>query len=88
MGCPVVSTSIGMEGLDVEAGRHFLCRDDPLALAEAILSLLTNGDLRLALSRQARHLVEERFGHQVAANVFERICLDAIRKHKGVAALA
>ncbi|WP_298825159.1 glycosyltransferase [uncultured Piscinibacter sp.] len=82
MGCPVVSTRIGIEGLDVTDGEHFLCRDSAEAQADAVVELLTDAALREAISRQARHCVEERFGHRVAAGVFEGICLDALAKHR------
>ncbi len=77
MGLPVVSTSIGIEGLDVEDGTHFLCADGAEALAEATLKLIADGALRLKLSRAARELVEAQFGHRVAAEVFGRILIEA-----------
>lgn len=78
MGLPVVSTAIGMEGLDVDDGIHFLRADDAEALAEATLRLLADGALRLRLSQAARGLVEARFGHRVAAEVFGRILAEAV----------
>ena len=85
MGLPVVSTAVGMEGLDVEDGVHFLCADDAPALAEATLRLLADGSLRLRLSRAARSLVEARFGHRVAADAFGHILLDAVGAAEAVA---
>lgn len=78
MGCPVLSTTIGMEGLDAEPGMHFLQRDDAAPLADALLELLDDGVLRDRLSRAARGLVESRFGHQQVAQVFEDICRHAL----------
>lgn len=78
MGLPVVSTAIGMEGLEVEDGVHFLRADGAQALAEATLRLLADDALRLRLSQAARALVEARFGHRVAADVFGRILLEAV----------
>lgn len=78
MGLPVVSTAIGMEGLDVDDGIHFLRADGAEALAEATLRLLADGALRLRLSQAARELVEARFGHRVAAEVFGRILVEAV----------
>lgn len=78
MGLPVVSTAIGMEGLDVDDGIHFLRADSADALAEATLRLLADGALRLRLSQAARELVEARFGHRVAAEVFGRILAEAV----------
>lgn len=78
MGLPVVSTSIGIEGLDVDDGTHFLRADGAEALATATLKLIADGALRLKLSRAARELVEARFGHRVAADVFGRILIEAV----------
>ncbi len=75
MGCPVVSTAIGIEGLDASADEHYIERDAPAGMADALCALLTSSAQRLALSKRARSLVESRFGHRVAAGVFEDICL-------------
>ena len=80
MGCPVVSTAIGIEGLDVEPDEHYLLRDSAEEQAAGVLELLGNAVLRLALSRRARACVEQRFGHRVAAQAFEQICLRAMRR--------
>ncbi|MFG6461614.1 glycosyltransferase family 4 protein [Roseateles sp. DXS20W] len=77
MGLPVVSTTIGIEGLDVDHGTHFLRADGADELASATCRLIADGALRLKLSRAARELVEDRFGHRVAADVFGRILLEA-----------
>ena len=78
MGLPVVSTTIGIEGLDVDHGTHFLCADGADELALATLKLLGDGTLRLKLARAARELVESRFGHRVAAEVFGRVLIEAV----------
>lgn len=78
MGCPVVSTTIGMEGLDAEPGNHFLQHDDPGSMADAVVQLVGDAELRNRLSRDARALVEARFGHREAARAFEGICRRAL----------
>jgi glycosyltransferase involved in cell wall biosynthesis len=87
MGCPVVSTSIGIEGLDMDDGEHFLRRDDAESMAQALVQLLGNAALRQQLSQQARALVESRFGHAQVARVFERHCLRAMEEARAPAAL-
>ncbi len=77
MGVPVVSTSIGIEGLDVDHGTHFLRADGADELASATLKLLADSALRLKLSSAARGLVEDRFGHRVAADAFGAILREA-----------
>jgi polysaccharide biosynthesis protein PslH len=78
MGCPMVSTTIGIEGLEVVDGEHFLCRDGAPEQAAAVVALLRDAALRAGLSERARRTVELKFGHAVAAAAFERICLDAM----------
>jgi polysaccharide biosynthesis protein PslH len=88
MGCPVVTTAIGIEGLDVVAGEHYLRQDAAPDQARAVLDLLSDASLREGLSRRARLCVEQRFGHRVASSAFERICAQALQRHRDAHALA
>jgi glycosyltransferase involved in cell wall biosynthesis len=80
MGCPVVSTRIGVEGLPVEHERHFVAADRGGDMAAAVLSLLSDHEKRLRLSRQARRLVEDNMSAGRAAQVFEQICQQVLRR--------
>ena len=77
MGCPLVSTAIGIEGLGVTPGVHYLLCDSASDQAAAVLRLFDDAALRQALSQAAREQVESRYGHRVAAQAFEQICLRA-----------
>ena len=79
MGCPVVSTRIGVEGLPVEPDRHFLEADSADSMAAAVLSLLDDRERRHWLSEQARRFVEENMSASRAAQAFEQICLRTLR---------
>jgi len=83
MGSPVVSTEIGMEGLPVDSGRHYLEADDPEAFAAAVVGLLLDKPHRESISRVARQLVEEKFSYRNAASDFEKACLLACDKKSG-----
>ncbi len=48
---PVVSTTIGAEGLDVDDGSNIRLADTPQAFAERCLELLTNNVERQALGK-------------------------------------
>jgi glycosyltransferase involved in cell wall biosynthesis len=61
LGLPVVSTSLGCEGLALEDGEHILVRDDPAAFAGAILQLLKDPVLWRKLRHNGRELVEQRY---------------------------
>jgi glycosyltransferase involved in cell wall biosynthesis len=74
MGCPVVSTSIGVEGLPVEPDRHYLRADTAPVLAAALVRLLREDALRQRIAREARRHVEESFSFLRVARVFEGIC--------------
>jgi len=79
MGCPVVSTRIGVEGLPVEHDRHFLEADSADDMAAAVLTLLDDRERSTRLSLQARKYVEENMSARRAAQVFEQICLRALQ---------
>src|SRR5262249_49402535 len=49
LGCPVVSTAVGVEGLPLESGTHYLRADEPSVFAHAVLTLLDDADLRMRL---------------------------------------
>jgi len=82
MGRPVVSTRVGVEGLDVAHEQHYLAADDAQDFADAILRLLDDAALRDRLARAARARVEERFSWAHVARQFEAICLRALEKHR------
>lgn len=60
-GSPVISTTLGAEGLDVEHGKHLLLADEPEAFAESIVTLVEDRHQRDTLSASARKLVRERY---------------------------
>lgn len=59
LGRPVVSTSIGCEGLDVVDGHHLLIADDPQAFADAVFRLLRDDVLRKQIVTNALELVRK-----------------------------
>lgn len=77
-GCPIVSTTIGMEGLPAEAGRHYILADQPEEFADALVALLADPARGSAMAADARSFVEASFSSARVAAEFERICLDLI----------
>lgn len=65
-GKPVVTTSLGVEGIPVRHGQELLIADTPDAFADAVLHLLVDDKATLAKKRQmgksARAFVEARYG--------------------------
>ncbi len=64
-GLPVVTTSIGAEGLDVVDGAELLIADDDEDLAERVIRALTDDVLWGALSAAGQELAESRFSPRV-----------------------
>lgn len=58
---PLVTTSVGAEGLEATHGENIIIGDDPSALAEATLEILANEKKAKKIADNARHLVEEKF---------------------------
>lgn len=81
MGSPIVSTSIGMEGLPVKKGEHYLCGDDAGSFAKAIIGLLKDDARRHQMAADSRQFVEQNFSYVVAARSFEQACDNAIAQH-------
>jgi len=71
MARPVVSTTLGAEGLDALPGRHLLIADDPTAFANAVLRVFREPGLADELSRAGRALVTERYSWRGAAGALE-----------------
>ena len=80
MGSPVVSTAIGVEGLPVEPGKHYVLADSPADFAVAVADLLLDEAARIRIAREARSVVEEKFSYTVAARAFEEACFLAIAR--------
>lgn len=78
-GAPVVSTSIGIEGLGLSSGQHFVQADDPKDFAASVVRVLADRNLAASLSRNARQYVEANASHRVAARRFEEICVRVSR---------
>jgi glycosyltransferase involved in cell wall biosynthesis len=68
LGRPVVSTTIGCEGLDVVHGEHLLIADTPEAFATSTVRLVTQPALARSLCANARQLVEARYSWDPIAN--------------------
>jgi glycosyltransferase involved in cell wall biosynthesis len=65
-GVPVVSTSLGAEGLPAQAGVHLLLADDAAGFRDAVSSLLASPALRDGIGRAGRYLFECEFTWEAA----------------------
>ena len=80
LGCPVVSTAIGVEGLGLDAGSQYVRADEALDMARAVVGLLGDAAQRERLSRAARAHVEAHASYRAIARDFERICLETLER--------
>jgi len=76
-GVPVVSTSIGAEGLEFEHDREILVADDAESFADGVVGLLGNGERRAQMARAARARVEKLYdwdpiGRDLSAQLIAR----------------
>ncbi len=60
-GLAIVTTSIGIEGIEATHDREVIIADDPAALSRAALRLLDNPRERAQLGASSRRLVEQRY---------------------------
>jgi sugar transferase (PEP-CTERM/EpsH1 system associated) len=71
-GVPVVSTTLGAEGLDVHDGSDILLADTNEQLAEKTISLIESEELRQRISSAGRALISERYDwSRLGANLSE-----------------
>lgn len=57
LGCPVISTTLGAEGIEVTDGKNILLADTAAAMADACVRLAEDGALRARLSRKGWDMV-------------------------------
>jgi len=75
---PVVSTSIGVEGLPIEAGNHYRRADAAAAFAETVLELLGAPARGAEMAENAYDFILKRYSTRRVARTFEEICKRAI----------
>jgi glycosyltransferase involved in cell wall biosynthesis len=61
MARPIVSTTVGAEGLELDAGEHLLLADEPDAFADAVIGVLRHPERAQAMATRARAAVLERY---------------------------
>jgi polysaccharide biosynthesis protein PslH len=84
-GTPVISTTLGAEGLAINPGKDILIADTPETIAAAIVSLPANSSVWQALTANARELVRAKYDWSVVGEVLWRLHVEQVEK--GVACL-
>jgi polysaccharide biosynthesis protein PslH len=72
-GMPVVTTTIGLEGIDAQPGHDVLVEDEPQAFADAVARVMGDPALQARLAFHGRALVTSRYDWQVVLQELEPI---------------
>jgi glycosyltransferase involved in cell wall biosynthesis len=75
---PIISTTIGAEGLPVANGRELLLADTAEAFADAVVRVLTDREVARGLGESAARAVRERFGWDKVSRAFAEACQLAV----------
>jgi polysaccharide biosynthesis protein PslH len=70
---PVVTTTVGLEGIDACPGEDVLVQDSPEGFARAVIDLLQDQDLQQKLSTNGRRLVVEKYDWQVVLGELDKV---------------
>ena len=81
MGIPVVSTSEGAIGMELDAGRDYLVANSPQEFADHVIRLMTDKDYRSQMGIEATEKVRSRFN-------WDRVARTLLDIYAGVAAQA
>lgn len=81
-GLPCVSTPIGAEGNRARAGEHYLCGETAGEIADRIGELLDSPQKRRALAERGRAFVEETYGFDAVADLYDRAVRRTVEIHR------
>ena len=73
-GRPVVSTSIGAEGLEAQVGKHLLLADNPTQFAASVIEILTKPRLAESIATDARQFVENVYSWPIIGEILSQYC--------------
>lgn len=76
-GVPVVSTTIGAEGLDVADGLTIALADTPEEFARRCLELAADATIAAKIGRAAREMVAARYSWEQVSRVFEQLLMQS-----------
>jgi len=73
VGCPVVATRIGVEGVGAQNGREALIADSPHEFSAAVVRVLEDDLLWMQLAQAGRTMVRTRFNWNISVTQLERL---------------
>ncbi len=72
-GLPVVSTTVGAEGLRYQDGADIVLADDPVSFSDACVRMLTDDSTRRSIAQNALQRVQNEFSWEAVSREFETI---------------
>jgi glycosyltransferase involved in cell wall biosynthesis len=80
-GCPIVSTSIGAEGLEITDEENILIADTSESFASAVVEVLTNIELQKQLGYNATMLVRDKYNWETIARLHDNFYLGMVNEN-------
>ncbi len=81
---PIVSTSLGAQGINVSNGEDILLADSPKEFADKVVELLNNQSLRQQIALNGRKLVERDYTWEMVGKKYEALYQRTINTYKGL----
>jgi glycosyltransferase involved in cell wall biosynthesis len=72
-GVPIVTTTIGLEGIEAVPNIDVLVEDTPQSFADAVIRLLHDKTLQYTLAKNGRRLVEKKYDYRVVLGALNGI---------------
>ena len=72
-GRPVVSTSLGAEGIPADHRENIIIADSPSSFAQGISELLSDNILYERIREKARKMVEEKYAWEKGVEVLKKV---------------
>lgn len=80
MNLAVVSTSIGISGIDAEDNVHYLLGDSPASFKDAVIRLIDDEKFRYDMANNAREFVDHNYSWTKSANTLNKLIQEIILK--------
>lgn len=81
-GLPVVTTTLGIEGIEAKNGQEVVVKNKGSELAQATVELLRDGGKRKKIGQNAQKLVSEKYDWQKISQKLEKVWQEAVSEKK------
>ena len=76
-GVPIVTTPVGIEGIEAKDDVQVLIRKNPQDLAKAVVEILKDRKLYQRITKAARLLIEKKYSYQAVGQILDKIYQEA-----------